>query len=92
MTTETPHDKYYFNVRTRQVEQGPRSQAVDRLGPYDTYAEATQALERARARSVEWDEQDEADEEWGAAAPSNSPVSGGSPTGIDLDAVADDER
>jgi len=60
-------DKFYFNTRTRKVEQGPRSMAKDRLGPYDTYAEAAQALERARRRSEAWDEEDAREDDWGAA-------------------------
>ena len=97
MSTESTSDKFYFNVRTRQVEQGPVSPAKDRLGPYDSHDEATKALDLARSRSVEWDEQDEEDEDWGTPASRSSvtegdhvsPHSGGSPTGIDLDAVAE---
>ncbi|MDQ2623784.1 MAG: SPOR domain-containing protein [Actinomycetota bacterium] len=88
MSTETTGDKFYFNVRTRKVEQGTLSPAKDRLGPYDTHAEATLALERARSRSVAWDEEDEAKDEWGVA-PGGNPQSGGAATGIDLDEVAD---
>jgi len=54
-------DKFFFNVRTRQVERGPESAWTDRLGPYDTYDEAARALDLARERSAAWDEQDEAD-------------------------------
>lgn len=78
-------DKFWFNVRTRQVEQGPQSSATDRLGPYETYAEAAQALERARQRTLAWDDQDEEDEDWGA--PTTTPASGGSATGLDVDAL-----
>lgn len=39
--------------------------AKDRLGPYDTYAEAAQALEQARQRSESWDEDDEEFKSWG---------------------------
>ena len=58
-------DKFYFNTRTREVEQGPRSMAKDRLGPYDTYAEAASALGRARERNESWEEEDAADDAWG---------------------------
>lgn len=83
MSSETRDDKFYFNVRTHEVEQGPRSMAKDRLGPYNTYAEAAQALDRARARAVAWEEEEKAEDEWGAPT-------GGAPTGIDLDELADE--
>ena len=67
MDASAPADKYYFNTRTRQVEQGPRSMAKDRLGPYDTYAEAANALEQARRRSESWDEDDEEFKSWGSS-------------------------
>jgi hypothetical protein len=56
--------KYWFNQKTRQVETGPKSLAVNRLGPFDTFEEASRAeqviFERARKLreedSKEWDE------------------------------------
>ena len=56
--------KYWFNQKTREVEKGPKSLAVNRLGPFDTYEEAAMAEklihERAgRLREEEakdWDE------------------------------------
>ena len=56
--------KYWFNQKTRQVETGPKSLAVNRLGPFDTFEEAARAeqviFERARKLreedSKEWDE------------------------------------
>lgn len=58
MSTEDTGEKYYFNLRTREVEQGPQSIWADRLGPYDTYDEAVKALDRAKERNEIWDEQD----------------------------------
>lgn len=44
--------KYWFNQKTRQVEQGPKSLSLDRLGPFATSEEAARAeqviFERAR--------------------------------------------
>lgn len=37
---------------------------MDRLGPYDTEAQAAGALERARARTAEQDARDEAEDDW----------------------------
>lgn len=62
MSIEDTGDKYYFNLRTREVEQGPQSIWADRLGPYDTYDEAVGALDRAKERNEAWDEQDAEDD------------------------------
>ncbi len=56
--------KFYFNLQTRQVEQGKQSVEAVRMGPYDTYDEAANALSKAEARSQEWDEETRA---WNAA-------------------------
>jgi hypothetical protein len=80
-------DKFWFNVRTREVEHGSLSPSKDRLGPYDTHAEAAQALERARSRSVAWDEEEAKEDEWGASG--GDPRSGGASTGIDTDALGE---
>jgi hypothetical protein len=56
--------KYWFNQKTREVEKGPKSLAVNRLGPFDTYEKAAMAekLIHERARRLreeeakDWDE------------------------------------
>ena len=51
--------EYYFNTRTRQVEElENKSQSKDLLGPYPTREAAAAALETARARTESWDEED----------------------------------
>ena len=50
--------KYYFNMETNSVERGMVSDANHRMGPYDTEAEAQEALARAKARNEEWEEDD----------------------------------
>jgi hypothetical protein len=51
--------QYYFNTRTNQVETlKEKSQSKDLLGPYPTREAAAAALESARARTEEWDEED----------------------------------
>ena len=58
--------KYWFNQDTKKVEEGPKSLALSRLGPFDTFEEASRAeqiiLERARRLREEdqrgWDEED----------------------------------
>ncbi len=56
--------KYWYNVDTGEIQTDEnRSRGELVLGPYDTEAEARNALATARARSEEWDEQDR---EWDA--------------------------
>ena len=51
--------QFYFNVRTHQVEELDRkSQSKDLLGPYPTREAAAAALETARSRTEQWDEED----------------------------------
>ena len=52
--------QWWFNLRTKQVEQDAGGPNSERLGPYDTEADARNALERAAARNADWDAQDEA--------------------------------
>ena len=53
---------YWFNQRTGQVEAGPKSIALDRLGPFDSAEEAARAeqiiAERARRLREEEAEED----------------------------------
>lgn len=51
--------QFWYNTRTGKVETDEnKSQGKDLLGPYPTEAEAAQALETARRRTEEWDEED----------------------------------
>jgi hypothetical protein len=51
--------RYYWCVRHRRVETDQTAcRAADRLGPYDSAAEAEGALERVRARNEELDAED----------------------------------
>lgn len=52
--------EYYFNTATRMVEKGRQSSWEHLMGPYDTLEQAQQALEIARDKSDEWDEDDAA--------------------------------
>lgn len=53
-------DGFYYNLRSGEVERGQQSLWTDRIGPYPTREAAQQALETARRRTAEWDEQDRA--------------------------------
>ncbi len=50
--------KYWYNMRTGAVEQGFVSPSYDRVGPFDTREEAAHALEKLRANSAKWAEED----------------------------------
>ena len=52
--------EYYFNTRTQMVERGRLSAWEHLMGPYMTYQDAERALETARARNADWDEDEAA--------------------------------
>lgn len=49
---------FWYNMRTGDVEQGYVSPSVDRVGPFTTREEASHALEKLRANSAKWAEED----------------------------------
>jgi hypothetical protein len=51
-------EKYWYNLKTGQVERGFASPAVDRAGPFDTAEDAAKAPEVMRERSRQWAEDD----------------------------------
>jgi hypothetical protein len=56
--TQDAEHRYWYNMHTGQVEQGFQSAAPDRVGPFDTREEAEHALEKLRANSAKWAEDD----------------------------------
>jgi hypothetical protein len=50
--------KYWFNTRTKQVEHGLKSSSEDRIGPFDSAAEAANAEAIVKARAQAWAEQE----------------------------------
>ena len=52
---------WWYNLLTGKVEEGPGAPNSERLGPFETQAEAENALEKARERNEEWDMKDQ---EW----------------------------
>jgi len=51
--------QFWYNLRTGQVEtEANRSRGEDLMGPYASYDEAAHALQKARERTEEWDEED----------------------------------
>lgn len=55
---EDPADTFWFNSRTGQVEEGPQSLSMDRIGPFATREEAARAPEivEERARKIREEE------------------------------------
>ena len=50
---------YWYNVTTGQVEDdATRSRDDEVMGPYETQAEAANALQRARENTERWDRED----------------------------------
>ncbi len=48
-------ERYYFCIKHHTVEGDVGCRAIDRLGPYDTEAEAARALEKVAERNEAWD-------------------------------------
>lgn len=55
---EDPSTQYWYNMKTGEVQQGYVSSVVDRVGPFATREEASHALEKLRANSEKWAEDD----------------------------------
>lgn len=54
--------KFWFNLKTKKVERGLKSSSLDRIGPFETEAEAKNAEAIVKARSQAWiDEEREED-------------------------------
>lgn len=53
---------YWFNTKTSKVEQGYQSFAIYRIGPFDTFDEASRALEILAARAKTIREEEEAED------------------------------
>lgn len=59
------NDKWYFDSATGEVSRGKASGWENRMGPYDSEADAREALTRAAARTEQADAWDEDDDDWG---------------------------
>lgn len=49
---------YWFNIKTKQVEKGLLSRSTDRIGPFETEAEAKNAELIVKLRSEKWREEE----------------------------------
>ncbi|MBS3181214.1 MULTISPECIES: methionine aminopeptidase [Leucobacter] len=59
---DDPADTFWFNTRTGQVEDGPQSLSVDRIGPFATREEAARAEEIVAERARKWREEEAAED------------------------------
>lgn len=55
-------DKWWYNERTREVEQGPQSLSVDRLGPFDSREDAERAPQKLQENAARWAAEDAAED------------------------------
>ena len=51
--------QFWFNTKTKQVEQGRQSHYTDLMGPYASREEAQKALDTAASRNDAWDDEDD---------------------------------
>ena len=59
---DDPAEQYWYNERTGEVEEGPQSLALERIGPFATREEAASAPELIAERARRWAEEDAAED------------------------------
>ncbi|WP_424215579.1 hypothetical protein ACN20G_19120 [Streptomyces sp. BI20] len=47
--------EWYYCLKHKKVEEGPECPAKDRFGPYTSREDANHAMERARERNLQWE-------------------------------------
>lgn len=55
-------EKYWYNLQSGQVEFGMISPSADRVGPFDTEADAASAPEKLQERARAWAEEEAAED------------------------------
>jgi hypothetical protein len=51
--------EFWFNTQTKMVEIGKQSAAIYRIGPFETFEEASRALETIEQRTRDWQREEE---------------------------------
>lgn len=64
-TPDEIEQSWWYNSRTGEVEHGPESPSIHRIGPFASREEASRAPEVIAARSKAWDEDEKRDGSWG---------------------------
>lgn len=59
LMTEATRGPWYWCLTHARVEPAAGCPNIERMGPFETRAEAETALDRARERTEEWDAEDE---------------------------------
>lgn len=59
---DDPTETYWYNTRSGEVEDGPQSLSIDRLGPFHTREEAARAPEIVAERARKIREEDDNDD------------------------------
>lgn len=54
-------EQYWFNTKTKEVEAGPQSLSLDRLGPFESFELAAQAEKIVSERAQRLREEDQRD-------------------------------
>jgi len=57
-------DEYWFNTKTKEVENGKQSLSLDRLGPFASKQEAENAVEIIARRAAALRKEDETSDKW----------------------------
>lgn len=52
-------NEWYYNTKTGEVIQGKQEGYIDRMGPYPSREAAAHALETAKERNKQWDEDED---------------------------------
>lgn len=55
-------DTFWFNTRTKEVEEGPQSLALYRIGPFATREEAARGPQIVAERAKQWADEDAAND------------------------------
>lgn len=58
-------EQYWYNTRTGEVETGHKSSWTNLMGPYASRQEAQNALNHAKSRNEDWEDDDA---EWRGAS------------------------
>jgi hypothetical protein len=66
-------EKYWYNLKTGEVEKGFESPAPDRAGPFETPEEAAKAPEVIRERARAWAAEEAREDSWGSDPVSGAP-------------------
>lgn len=64
--------KYWYNSETGEVEFGMISPSIDRIGPFDSEAEARRAPEVLKERSRAWAEEEAVEQGWDVKGSQNA--------------------